>query len=140
MVQYIQPVVEGSIFLEHPEAPIPLVLTLSLISLYCRYLVSMLLLLVRVTVAELVSPRGDLETQQGGADTKPVTNITENRLDTAGGLVGGPTGKPVRPSVLTYRTEAENYAVQHQVLQLYICTVDACTQGKISQINVRILK
>ena len=85
------------------------------IFLASRYLLSLVLLLVRATLTELLhtAARPDVETVDGGAETTApaaVTNITENKLCEV------TDETTARPGLLLYRTEAENYAVQHQVI------------------------
>ena len=75
-----------------------------------RYLVTMLILLVRVTLNEIFTPRPAEDRME--SDLTSITHITENKLCDL--EVSRPPRAEVK-AVLSYKSEAENYALQHQV-------------------------
>jgi len=84
------------------------------IFLASRYLLSLVMLLVRSTLEEIIKPRPtDIETSEevSTSCSKPETNIIVNRLAAS-------VEKSAAHIATSYRTEAENYAVQHQVNKL----------------------
>jgi hypothetical protein len=103
---------------------------------YARYILCMCLLLLRAVLSELTRPRSEAaaveqRTTVNEADLKrrPAVNITENKLSAslvsdkehAGGASDEDAAVPgtkAPTTFLSYKDEAENYALQHQVNKL----------------------
>jgi hypothetical protein len=98
-----------------------------------RYILCMCLLLLRAVLNELTRPRGEaaMERRTVEVDLKkrPNVNITENKLNAALGGATEPAdgasddeaavqGTKAPTTFLSYKDEAENYALQHQVNKL----------------------
>ena len=98
-----------------------------------RYVLCMCLLLVRIVLHELTRPRtdqlagGGLESSETltaplTADTTKTIHITENKLCGIGGEHENCSemnlATQAQTTFLTYKAEADNYALQHQVNKL----------------------
>ena len=75
-----------------------------------RYLLTMVILLVRITLSEILKPR--TEEDKVESDLTSITHITENKLCEL--EISKPRSQAVK-TIISYKSEAENYALQHQV-------------------------
>jgi len=79
-----------------------------------RYLLAMAVLLIRIAVSEIIKPG---ETASQTDKNGPVTHITENKLaefDSKPGCLA----RLAAPAIISYKEEADSYAIQHKVNKL----------------------